>query len=245
MKKNLVYFLITCLLLTGCSSSKSFKDGTYYATGKGWNLVEVTTTIKDGKIIDIETELGHQDVYSKDEVDNLINLAIMKNSSDIETGGLTETGFIEALSNCLGQATGEFNIIEKKDSEPIQSATPEPTPTPTPTQTPIPTPEPTLEPTPEPTPEPTQEPVVENNNGVRPEFKASMDAYYNFYKEYADFMNRYESSSDVTSMMTEYLSMMNKLTEQQQNFANLEQDLNEAELNYYAEIQNKVLQLLS
>ena len=52
----------------------------------------------------------------------------------------------------------------------------------------------------------------ENNNditdGIRPEFKEAMDSYELFFDEYVKFMKKCKEAKDITSMMSEYSSMM-------------------------------------
>lgn len=47
---------------------------------------------------------------------------------------------------------------------------------------------------------------------VDPDFKAMMDEYEAFYTDYIDFMNTYNESDDVSSLMSAYLDWMGRLT---------------------------------
>ena len=89
-----------------------------------------------------------------------------------------------------------------------------------------------------------QEETKEESNlkdGMRIEFKEAMDAYEAFYDDYVDFMKKYnENPSDLTLMM-ELGDMTSKLSDMEDKFAKWEdEDLNDAELKYYIEVQNRV-----
>lgn len=80
-----------------------------------------------------------------------------------------------------------------------------------------------------------------SGTGLRPEFKKAMDSYEKFIDEYIAFMKKYSSSDDILSMMNDYLSYMNKLSEMEDAFDKWEdEDLNDAELAYYLQVQTRV-----
>lgn len=82
-------------------------------------------------------------------------------------------------------------------------------------------------------------------DGMRPEFKEAMDSYETFYDEYCDFMKKYsENSSDLT-LLAEYMDMLEQVEEMDEKFDEWEnKDLNDAELKYYLEVSNRVMQKL-
>ena len=90
-----------------------------------------------------------------------------------------------------------------------------------------------------------EEAPAETVDGMRPEFKAAMDSYEAFYNEYCEFMKKYmENPTDLT-LLGEYADMMSKSTEMNQTFeAWNEADMNDAELAYYLEVNNRVAQKL-
>lgn len=81
--------------------------------------------------------------------------------------------------------------------------------------------------------------------GMRPEFKEAMDAYEAFYDEYCEFMTDYnENPSDMT-LLLKYGEMLTKAVEMDEAFSKWEdEDLNDAELKYYLEVNNLVMQKL-
>ncbi len=81
-------------------------------------------------------------------------------------------------------------------------------------------------------------------DGMRPSFKEAMDSYETFYKEYCEFLESYDSSN--MDMLTKYTSLMTKAVEMDEKFeAWNEEDLNNAELKYYTEVNMRVINMLS
>ncbi len=82
-------------------------------------------------------------------------------------------------------------------------------------------------------------------DGMRPEFKEAMDSYEEFYDKYCDFMKKYaEDPSDLT-MLAEYADMMSKAADMSEKFDAWDEDeMNNAELKYYLEVNNRVAQKL-
>lgn len=94
--------------------------------------------------------------------------------------------------------------------------------------------------------EPTTEPEeTELVNGLRPEFKAAMDAYEDFYGEYCDFMVKYKENPSDLSLLAEYADLMEQAVEMDEAFQEWEdEDLNSEELKYYLEVNSRVMQML-
>ena len=76
-----------------------------------------------------------------------------------------------------------------------------------------------------------------NDTGIRPEFKEAMDSYEKFIDEYCEFMKKYNSSSNVSAMatdyanyMTQYVNMMNKIEKIG------DEEMSSEEAVYYAEV---------
>lgn len=90
------------------------------------------------------------------------------------------------------------------------------------------------------------EPVQELVDGMRPEFKEAMDAYEAFYDEYLAFMEKYSANPTDFNLLIQYASMLTKVAEMDEAFQKWDQeDLNSAELKYYLEVNNRVMQKLA
>ena len=82
-------------------------------------------------------------------------------------------------------------------------------------------------------------------DGMRPEFKESMDSYEAFYEEYCDFMKAYNENSSDVKLIAKYAKMLKKAQDVDEKFEEWEDgDLNDAELKYYIEVQGRVSQKL-
>ena len=101
------------------------------------------------------------------------------------------------------------------------------------------------EPTPstdETVPETTESLVV----GMRPEFKEAMDTYEAFYNEYCDFLGKYAQNPTDFSLLGQYAGMLSKAGEMDAAFKKWDEgNLNSAELQYYLEVNSRVLQKLA
>lgn len=82
-------------------------------------------------------------------------------------------------------------------------------------------------------------------NGLRPEFKEAMDAYETFYTEYCDFLKQYAANPTDFSLLAKYGDMLTRAEEMNKAFeAWDENDLNNEELKYYLDVNNRVMQKL-
>ena len=82
-------------------------------------------------------------------------------------------------------------------------------------------------------------------NGMRPEFVEAMNSYEDFYMEYCDFFEEYNKDPSNMTLLAKYMELMTKATEMDQAFEEWENgDLNNEELKYYLEVQNRVMQRL-
>ncbi len=80
------------------------------------------------------------------------------------------------------------------------------------------------------------------SKGLRPDFKKAMDSYEKFMNEYVEFMKKFEKSggSDL-SLLTDYAAYMSKYSEMCDDFEKWdEEDMNDAELAYYIDVQARV-----
>lgn len=161
------------------------------------------------------------------------------------------------LASCTGRGTtgSEPEPPVQAESRKLPESGPEEPaqPTPEPEEEPAdePTAEPTAEPAAEPTPEPTAEPEAAGEEspaaaGVRPEFQEAMDSYEAFMDEYCEIMQKYgESDGTDLSLLADYASYMAQYAEMMQQFEQWEdEELSDAELLYYIEVQARVNQKL-
>ena len=82
-------------------------------------------------------------------------------------------------------------------------------------------------------------------DGMRKEFKDAMDSYEDFYDEYCDFMKKYKDNPYDFSLLMQYTNMLSKLADMDKKFeAWKSEDLNDAELKYYLEVQSRVAKKL-
>ena len=82
-------------------------------------------------------------------------------------------------------------------------------------------------------------------DGMRPDFKEAMDSYETFYEEYCDFMEKYNENPSDLSLIMEYTEMLARSTEMSEKFEEWNtDDLNDAEMKYYMEVNNRVAQML-
>ena len=97
-------------------------------------------------------------------------------------------------------------------------------------------PEPELEEVPE---EPQEE--VVDQNGIRPEFKKSMESYEAFFDEYIEFMNAFKQDSTNLSMLTKYAEFMTKYEKAMSEMDKIdESELTDAEDKLFLETQLRI-----
>ena len=83
-----------------------------------------------------------------------------------------------------------------------------------------------------------KEETKENDSSViRPEIKAAIDSYEVFVDEYCEFMKKYASSSDTSSMLLDYAQYTTKLADMEAKMDAIEnENLNVAEDQYYSDV---------
>ncbi len=82
-------------------------------------------------------------------------------------------------------------------------------------------------------------------DGIRPEFKKAMDEYEAFYREYVDFMKKYQGSDDPLSMLTDYFSMLERLANAEKALSDMrEGEMSTEELKYYTEVTLRIAEML-
>lgn len=101
-------------------------------------------------------------------------------------------------------------------------------------------------------PEPTVEPSATEVNsdaadGIRPEFKAAMDSYEEFFDEYIEFIKEYESAepTEMLEMLTDYTEYMTDFAEAMEALEEMEDDeMSTEEALYYAQVSSRIAQKL-
>ena len=87
------------------------------------------------------------------------------------------------------------------------------------------------------TPKPTQKLV----NGMRPEFKAAMDEYEEFFDDYVELMKKLEKNPDDPMLLLKSAKFMVQYAETMEALEAWEDDdLNSKELNYYITVTNRI-----
>lgn len=97
-----------------------------------------------------------------------------------------------------------------------------------------------------------QKPSADSGNstvgedGLRKDFKEAMDSYETFMNEYCDFMEKYSKNPTDAGLMADYMSYMEKFDDFTNKFDQWGgEDLNDAELAYYLEVQTRVYDRLA
>lgn len=80
-----------------------------------------------------------------------------------------------------------------------------------------------------------------DNNSLDSGFKAAMDSYEKFIDEYVAFMKKYNANPTDISLLSDYAAFMSDYAEYVEDFEKWEaEELNSAELAYYADVQLRV-----
>ena len=80
---------------------------------------------------------------------------------------------------------------------------------------------------------------------IRPEFKAAMDAYEEFYIEYCEVLKKYNENPSDLNLILNYTSLMAKFVDVNTAFeAWDESEMNNEELKYYLDVNNRVAKML-
>ncbi len=84
-----------------------------------------------------------------------------------------------------------------------------------------------------------------DSNGLRSDFKEAMDSYEEFIDEYVAFLKKYMDNPDDISLLNDYYKYLSKYDDMLEKFEKWEgEDLNDAELAYYLDVQARVTQKL-
>ena len=80
-----------------------------------------------------------------------------------------------------------------------------------------------------------------DDGGVDPDFKAAMDNYEKFMNDYVAFLKKYQSNPSDLGLLADYAKYMSDYADAVKAFEKWEdEDLNDAELEYYIEVQSRV-----
>lgn len=95
-------------------------------------------------------------------------------------------------------------------------------------------------------PEETPNTDVQLVDGMRPEFKETMDSYEAFMNEYCDFMKKYaESDGTDIGLLADYTDYMSKYADVVEDFETWDsEEMNTAETAYYLDIQTRIYKKL-
>lgn len=84
-----------------------------------------------------------------------------------------------------------------------------------------------------------------NSGGLRSDFKTAMDSYEKFFDEYVAIMKKYANNPTDTSILADYSKYMGKYAQMMSDFEKWEsEDMNDAELAYYLEVQGRITKKL-
>lgn len=122
--------------------------------------------------------------------------------------------------------------VEIKASKSSDTSTSEPTTT-----------EPSTDPTKPSESEPSETKPTDANlvDGMRKDFKDAMDSYEAFMDEYVTFMKKYSDNPSDVGLLVDYAKYVSKYAEMVDRFDKWEsEDLNDAELAYYIDVQARV-----
>lgn len=82
-------------------------------------------------------------------------------------------------------------------------------------------------------------------DGMRKDFKDAMDSYEAFMDEYVAFMKKYSDNPSDVGLLADYTKYMSKYADMVEKFDKWEsEDLNDAELAYYIDVQARVSKIL-
>ena len=85
-----------------------------------------------------------------------------------------------------------------------------------------------------------------SSDNVSPEFKKIMDTYEDFFNDYVDFMKKYNNSTDIVSMATDYAKYTKEYDEKMQSFKDEKtDDLSVADAAYYLEVEARITKKLA
>lgn len=88
-------------------------------------------------------------------------------------------------------------------------------------------------------------PDITKSNELRTDFKNAMDSYELFMNEYVEFMKKYSANPTDTTLLKQYSSYLEKYSNFVEDFNKWDEDeMNDAELKYYLEVQSKVAKKL-
>lgn len=82
-------------------------------------------------------------------------------------------------------------------------------------------------------------------DGMRPEFKAAMDSYEEFFAEYCNFMKKYKQNPTDIGLIAEYAEFMKQYVDTMEKMEAWDDgDLNSEELKYYIDVTGRITKML-
>ena len=85
----------------------------------------------------------------------------------------------------------------------------------------------------------------ESSGNIRKEFQEAMDSYELFFDEYCTFMKNFKNDPSNTTLLTQYSTIMTQYTETMSKMSAWKnEDLNDEELQYYIEVNDRITQKL-
>lgn len=87
--------------------------------------------------------------------------------------------------------------------------------------------------------------IKSNSGEIRSDFKAAMDSYEKFFDEYVAIMKKYADNPSDASILSDYTKYMGKYTQMMSDLDKWEsEDMTDAELAYYLEVQARITKKL-
>lgn len=86
---------------------------------------------------------------------------------------------------------------------------------------------------------------ISDEDAVSTSFRSKMDSLEAFFNEYAEFMKKYNTSEDASSMLTDYTSLMIKYTDAMTELDSIDEDsLSDADYAYYTQVMLRITNVL-
>ena len=85
-----------------------------------------------------------------------------------------------------------------------------------------------------------------NSSTIRPGLKAFLDDYEAFYKDYCDFLKKYQANPTDLSLIADYATMISKAEKLDNSYDEWQEaDLNAKEIQYCAEVYGRMMGMLA
>ena len=85
-----------------------------------------------------------------------------------------------------------------------------------------------------------------DSNEIRPEFKAALDSYEDFFEKYCDIMKKFADNPADISIIKDYTEYLGKYAEMSAKLDAMgDEEMNDAELKYYLEVTGRITAMLA